>query len=281
MSEQHSPVIQVRELTKIYGPGCPECLHTTGPEQERNTCTRCGSIVSCAGIDLDVYPGEIVGIVGESGSGKITLIKSVVFDEQPTSGQLRLKSFDDGVGNVFHAGSRQKRWIRDHLMGVVYQNPHLGLRLDYTCGGNIAEKLIAAGWNHVGEIRERAGDLLARTRIQLDRMDDLPKHFSGGMQQRVQIAKALAHQPPLLMLDEVTTGLDVSVQAEILDLIRQLQRETRVAMIAVSHDFGVIRMLTDRTIVMKNGRIVEHGLTDQIMEDPQHPYTQLLVQSMI
>jgi putative phosphonate transport system ATP-binding protein len=101
------------------------------------------------------------------------------------------------------------------------------------------------------------------------------------MQQRVQISKAIANHPPLLFLDEVTTGLDVSVQAKVLDLIRELQQELGVAMIVVSHDLSVIRMLTDRTLVMKNGRIVEKGLTDQILQDPQHPYTQLLVSSIL
>jgi putative phosphonate transport system ATP-binding protein len=101
------------------------------------------------------------------------------------------------------------------------------------------------------------------------------------MQQRVQISKAIANNPPLLFLDEVTSGLDVSVQARVLDLIRQLQRELGVSMIVVSHDLAVIRMLTDRTMVMKNGRIVESGLTDQILQDPQHAYTQLLVSSLL
>jgi putative phosphonate transport system ATP-binding protein len=112
-------------------------------------------------------------------------------------------------------------------------------------------------------------------------MDDKPASFSGGMQQRVQIAKAIANNPPLLFLDEVTTGLDVSVQARVLDMIRELQRDLNIAMIVVSHDLSVIRMLTDRTLVMKNGRIVERGLTDQILQDPQHAYSQLLVSSLL
>jgi putative phosphonate transport system ATP-binding protein len=112
-------------------------------------------------------------------------------------------------------------------------------------------------------------------------MDDLPAYFSGGMQQRVQISKAIANNPPLLFLDEITSGLDVSVQAKVLDLIRGLQHEMGIAMIVVSHDLSVIRMLTDRTLVLKNGRIVERGLTDQILQDPQHEYTQLLVSSLL
>jgi putative phosphonate transport system ATP-binding protein len=112
-------------------------------------------------------------------------------------------------------------------------------------------------------------------------MDEPPRNFSGGMQQRVQIAKAISNEPAILLLDEVTTGLDVSVQAKVLDLIRTLQNEIKVSMLVVSHDLGVIRLLTNRTIVMKNGRIIESGLTDQILEDPQEEYTQILVNSAL
>jgi putative phosphonate transport system ATP-binding protein len=112
-------------------------------------------------------------------------------------------------------------------------------------------------------------------------MDEPPANFSGGMQQRVQIAKALSNSPQVLLLDEVTTGLDLSVQARVLDLIRNLQRELEIAMIVVSHDLGVIRLLCQRTLVMRHGRIVESGLTDQLFEDPQHEYTQLLVSSQL
>jgi putative phosphonate transport system ATP-binding protein len=278
---EERPMLAVQGLTKIHGRGCPHCLELTGPAMGGNRCPQCGSIVACADVNLTVYPGEIVGIVGESGSGKSTLMKCLHFDEPPTTGSVYLSKMEDGHANLFDLSLQKKRWVCNHLIGIVYQNPMMGLRLDFSSGGNIAEKLIAADWYHIGDIRERAGYLLKRTEIPLDRMDDLPKNFSGGMQQRVQIAKALANDPPLLLLDEITTGLDVSVQAQILDLIRQLKRALGITMVVVSHDFGVIRMLTERTFVMKDGRVVEQGLTDQILEDPQHPYTQLLVNSML
>ncbi|MBC2698197.1 MAG: ATP-binding cassette domain-containing protein [ANME-2 cluster archaeon] len=182
---------------------------------------------------------------------------------------------------MFQISSQKKQTIRNLHTGMVYQNPQLGLKFDITSGGNIAEKLLAANWRSVGRIRERAGELLERTEIPLTRMDDMPRNFSGGMQQRVQIAKALANDPDVLLLDELTTGLDVSVQARILDLIKDIRRNTEAAMVLITHDLGVIRLLAERTIVLKNGRIVEAGLTDQILEDPQHEYTQLLVNSVL
>jgi putative phosphonate transport system ATP-binding protein len=244
-------------------------------------CPETDCIVACAGISFDLYPGEVLGIVGESGSGKSTVVKLLYFDLDKTSGGAWLAPYEQGQANILEASGQQRRRIRNYLMGMVYQNPREGLNFGFSSGGNIAEKLIMAGQMHVGGIRERASYLLEKTEIPVRRMDDTPATFSGGMQQRVQISKAIANNPPLLFLDEVTTGLDVSVQARVLDLIRELQQELGIAMIVVSHDLSVIRMLTDRTLVMKNGRIVESGLTDQILQDPQHAYTQLLVSSLL
>lgn len=274
-------MLRVRDLTTIYGRGCERCVESTGPDVGSNRCPHCGSIVACAGISLDLEPGEVLGIVGESGSGKSTLVKCIYFDEKPTAGEAYLDVYEGGQVNLFSVSAQTRRYIRNHLFGMVYQHPHLGLNLNDSAGGNIAEKLLMAGLLHVGKIRGRAAELLDRTEVPVNRMDDKPRYFSGGMQQRVQIAKALANNPPLLLLDEVTSGLDVSVQARVLDLIRTLQRELGISMLIVSHDFGVVRMLTQRTAVMKDGRIVELGLTDQVMEDPQHPYTQLLVSSLL
>ena len=153
--------------------------------------------------------------------------------------------------------------------------------MKWSSSGYIAEKLIAAGKRNVKAMSERGEELLNAVKIPVHRMKEEPRKFSGGMQQRVQIAKALSNNPPILLLDEVTTGLDLSVQANVLDLIKKIQRELGVSMLVVSHDLGVIRMLADRTIVMLDGEIIEQGLTDQVMEDPQHPYTQQLVYSLL
>ncbi len=274
-------LLRVRGLTKIFGNPNENTIKCTGPEFGSNICPETDSIVACANIDFDLYPGEVLGIVGESGSGKSTIVKQLFFDLERTYGEAYLKVYGEGKCNIFDESNQKKRFMRNHLMGMVYQNPRDGLNFLFTSGGNIAEKLLMADMFHVGKIRQRASGLLRKTEVPVARMDDLPGFFSGGMQQRVQISKAIANNPPLLFLDEVTSGLDVSVQAKVLDLIRSLQKELGVAMIVVSHDLSVIRMLTDRTLVLKDGRIVENGLTDQILQDPQDQYTQLLVSSLL
>ena len=274
-------LLRVRGLTKIYGDPISNTINYTGPKFGTNQCPETDAMVACAEIDFDLYPGEVLGVVGESGSGKSTIVQLLYFDNEASGGDVRFRGFNDGNTNLLNVSNQKKRYIRNHLMGMVYQNPRDGLNFKFSGGGNIAEKLLMAGEFHVGRIRERASDLLERTEVPLPRMDNTPGSFSGGMQQRVQISKAIANNPPLLFLDEVTTGLDVSVQARVLDLIRGLQRQLGISMIVVSHDLSVIRMLTDRTMVMKDGRIVEAGLTDQILQDPQHEYTQLLVSSLL
>jgi len=224
---------------------------------------------------------EFVFITGKSGSGKSTVMKCLYFDQEVSSGSAMMKAYKGGTSNVFEESSQMKRYIRNHILGKVYQNPLLGLRMNNSSIGNVAEKLISAGERHVGKMVNRGTDLLRHVKIPEMRMKESPRGFSGGMQQRVQIAKALSNNPPILLLDEVTTGLDLSVQATVLDLIKQLQHELGISMLVVSHDLGVIRMLADRTMVLYNGSIVESGLTDQILEDPQHPYTQQLVQSLL
>jgi len=275
-----NPILQVKNLNKQYGPGCPSC---SGSDVElvKNFCPICRTVYACRNLSFELYPGEVLGIVGESGSGKSTMMKCLYFDESVTSGEGIISSYQNGTSNIFAQSSQQKRYIRNTLLGMVYQNPMLGLKMDFSAIGNIAEKLIAAGDRHVNHMETRGRELLEHVHIPPYRMKEEPKKFSGGMQQRVQIAKALSNHPPILLLDEVTTGLDLSVQASVLDLIKTIQRQFGVSMIVVSHDLAVIRMLANRTIVMLDGSIIEQGLTDQILEDPQHAFTQQLVYSLI
>jgi putative phosphonate transport system ATP-binding protein len=273
-------ILEVRNLSKIYGKGCPRCIESTGPEADTNMCPHCGSVVAIHDVSFDLHEGEILGLMGESGSGKSTVVKNLYFDQTSTSGEAKFIE-KNATHDMFHLNAAQQRRLRNQRFGMVYQNPHLGLNFGISSGGNIAERLLMNDVSHYGEIRARAKELLSRTEVLLSRMDESPAAFSGGMQQRVQIAKALATNPPLLYLDEVTTGLDLSVQARILDLILEIQQERNTAMIVVTHDLGVIRLLTGRALVMKYGRVIESGLTDQILEDPQHAYTQRLVASAL
>ena len=236
-----------------------------------------GSIVAAWDVGFEVAPGEALGVIGESGSGKSTVMRCIAGDQSSTAGEVYLRSVDNGRANVLDLDPSSRRRLRVADLAVVYQDPAEGLRLNVTAGGNIAEALTAAGWRHFGRIRDRAAQLLERTEVPLSRMDDLVGTFSGGMRQRVQLAKALANEPPVVLLDEPTTGLDASVAAGVLDLIRNLLEETGVAAVVVSHDFAVIEMLTTRCVVMNHGRIVEAGLTDRLLEDPHHPYSQRLV----
>jgi len=273
-------VLEVRNLSKRYGKACPSCFAKTGPLFESNICPDCGSVVAIHDISFDLYQGEILGIMGESGSGKSTVVNCLYFNQEPSTGKATF--FDqDRVYDLFQLNKAQQRRLSNQRFGMVHQNPHLGLNFDISAGGNIAERLLMSNVYNYADIRQRATLLLSRTEVSPERMDEMPKNFSGGMQQRVQIAKALATSPPLLFLDEVTTGLDLSVQAAILDLILEIQQQLRTAMIVVTHDLGVIRLLADRTLVMKYGRVIETGLTDQILEDPQHGYTQRLVASAL
>ena len=140
---------------------------------------------------------------------------------------------------------------------------------------------MAAGWRHYGEIRQCAAQWLADVEIAPSRLDELPITFSGGMQQRLQIARNLVTRPVLVFMDEPTGGLDVSVQARLLDLLRNLVRDLNLAVVIVTHDLGVARLLAHRLLVMKQGQVVESGLTDRVLDDPHHPYTQLLVSSVL
>lgn len=275
------PILHVVNLKKQYGPGCAHCHQNHEVALEKNRCPECGTVFACNDLSFDVYPGEILGVVGESGSGKSTMMKCLYFDEEVSSGEAYISCYEAGETNVFQESSQKLRHIRNTILGMVYQNPVLGLKMDFSSVGNIAEKMIAAGDRNVNRMENRSKVLLEHVHIPLARMKDEPKKFSGGMQQRVQIAKALSNHPPILLLDEVTTGLDLSVQASVLDLIKTIQQELGISMIVVSHDLAVIRMLADRTMVMLDGKIIEQGLTDQILENPQHAYTQQLVYSLI
>jgi putative phosphonate transport system ATP-binding protein len=244
-------------------------------------CKSFGARVACRDVSFALWPGEVLAVVGESGSGKTTLLNCLSARLPPDSGNVAYRLRDGGVADLFALSEPARRLLARTDWGFVHQNPRDGLRLGLSAGANIGERLMAVGTRHYGDIREAASDWLAKVEIDLDRIDDLPVNFSGGMQQRLQIARNLVSRPRLVFMDEPTGGLDVSVQARLLDLLRGLCDELGLAAIVVTHDLGVARLLAHRMLVMRGGAVVETGLTDQVLDDPQHPYTQLLVSSML
>ncbi|HWA80657.1 MAG TPA: phosphonate C-P lyase system protein PhnK [Acetobacteraceae bacterium] len=247
----------------------------------RNLSVTLGRVAALDGVDIDLWPGEVLGIVGESGSGKTTLLKTLYGAQAPDHGIVHYRDPDGGVHDVHRMPLPVLRTLHRSDWGFIFQEPRQALRMGVSAGGNVGERLMARGARHYGNIREAAITWLGQVEIDTARVDDLPRTFSGGMLQRLQIARTLVTHPRLVFMDEPTGGLDVSVQARLLDLIRGLVARLHIAVLLVTHDIGVARLLADRILVMQAGRVVETGLTDQVLDDPQEPYTQLLVSSVL
>ncbi|ATJ84366.1 phosphonate C-P lyase system protein PhnK [Halomonas beimenensis] len=250
-------LLEARDVTRLYGPG-----------------------KGCEAIDFTLHAGEVLGIVGESGSGKSTLLRTLCGMEAPDAGRV-LYHGHEGELDLYAIGEARRRALLRMEWGLVHQNPRDGLRLGVSAGANVGERLMALGQRHYGQLRAAGQDWMGRVELDPGRIDDAPQHFSGGMQQRLQIARTLVTRPRLVFMDEPTGGLDVSVQARLLDTLRTLVRELGLSVVLVTHDLAVARLLADRLLVMRRGRVVESGLTDQILDDPQHAYTQLLVSSVL
>ncbi len=256
--DRTQPLLKVNGLSKLYGP-------------EKG----------CQDVSFELYPGEVLGIVGESGSGKSTLLSLLSGRCPPDSGVIDYRRIQGDWLDLYSASEAERRTLLRTEWGFVEQNPRDGLRMAVSAGANIGERLMAQGVRNYQQLRAAGLDWLDQVEIDPARIDDLPRTFSGGMQQRLQIARNLVSGPRLVFMDEPTGGLDVSVQARLLDLMRGLVRELDLAVVIVTHDLAVARLLADRLIVMRRSRVVETGLTDQILDDPQHPYSQLLVSSVL
>jgi putative phosphonate transport system ATP-binding protein len=240
-----------------------------------------GAIPALAGVDVDLWPGEVLGVVGESGSGKSTLLNVLSGRMRPERGVVWYRDPDGTLHDVHAMPQPALRALHRSDWGFVQQNPRENLRMTVSAGGNVGERLMAQGVRHYGRIRTDAINWLQQVEIDAGRVDDMPATFSGGMLQRLQIARTLVTHPRLVFMDEPTGGLDVSVQARLLDLIRGLVTRLGIAAVLVTHDLAVARLLASSMIVMQRGRVVESGLTDQVLDDPHHPYTQLLVSSVL
>jgi putative phosphonate transport system ATP-binding protein len=252
------PLLKVRQLSKSYG-----------------------TIQACDRISFDLYPGQVLGIVGESGSGKTTLLNAIAGGLAIDGGTIAYINHNGESLEITQLPEAQSRRLMRTEWGFVRHNPHDGLRMKVSAGANIAERLLDVGARHYGNMRQEAAHWLQQVEIDPARIDALPNTFSGGMQQRLQLARVLVTRPRLVLMDEPTGGLDVSVQARLLDLLRSLVRTFHLSVIIVTHDLGVARLLADRLLVMKNSQVVEAGLTDRVLDDPQHPYTQLLTSATL
>ena len=240
-----------------------------------------GGRIGCGNVSFDLWPGEVLGIVGESGSGKTTLLNCLSGRLEPSSGSVWYAASQTGPVDIYRIPEPTRRLLMRTDWGIVHQNSTESLRMRVSAGGNVGERLMAVGMRHYGKIRQKSLNWLARVEMEPDRIDDLPVTFSGGMLQRLQIARTLVTLPRLVFMDEPTSGLDVSVQARLLDLIRGLVRELNLSVVVVTHDLAVVRLISHRLMVMRRGEVVEEGLTDQVLDDPQDSYTQLLVSSVI
>jgi putative phosphonate transport system ATP-binding protein len=252
------PLLQVHNVTRYYG-----------------------DRIGCADVSFDLWPGEVLAIVGESGSGKTTLLNCLSTRLAPTAGAIEYRMRDGTMRNLYQLTEAERRLLMRTDWGFVHQNAADGLRMNVSAGANVGERLMAVGERHYGNIRSTANDWLGRVEIDSDRIDDDPRSFSGGMRQRLQIARNLVTRPRLVFMDEPTGGLDVSVQARLLDLLRRLVADLGLSVVIVTHDLAVARLLSHRIMVMRHGNVIETGLTDQVLDDPREPYTQLLVSSIL
>lgn len=244
-------------------------------------CKSYGRQLACRDVSFSLYAGEVLAIVGESGSGKSTLLQLLSGQLAPSAGRVLYRMRDGVTRNLAEIGEAERRLLFRTDWGFVHQDPALGLRMGVSAGANVGERLMAVGWNNYGRIRDSATSWLQRVEIDASRIDDAPRTYSGGMRQRLQIARNLVTAPRLVFMDEPTGGLDVSVQARLLDLLRGLVGELGLAVVIVTHDLAVARLLSHRVMVMKGGHVIETGLTDQVLDDPHEPYTQLLVSSIL
>jgi len=240
-----------------------------------------GARIGCRGVSFELHEGEALAVVGESGSGKTTLLQLLSGEFAPTTGKVSYRLRDGDLRSLADLGEAERRFLMRTDWGFVRQDAREGLRMTVSAGANVGERLMGIGARHYGRIRATALEWLDRVEIEPERIDDAPASYSGGMRQRLQLARNLVTSPRLVFMDEPTGGLDVSVQARLLDLLRGLIADLKLAIVIVTHDLSVARLLSHRIMVMRRGRVIETGLTDQVLDDPREEYTQLLVSSVL
>jgi oligopeptide transport system ATP-binding protein len=250
----NAPVLEVKDLVKHY------------PVRRGGR-----SVRAVDGVSLSVGPGEVLGLVGESGSGKSTIGRCVLRLTEPTAGSVYL-----GGRDVTHLSRRALQPLRRDVH-MVFQDPYSSLNPRFTVGQIVAEPLRRHGVARGAEAETRVREMLERVGLSADMRTRRPHELSGGQRQRVGLARALVLEPKLVVADEPVSALDVSVQASVLNLVADLQRDMGFSCLFITHDLSVVEFLADRIAVMYLGRIVETGPTEKIFAEPQHPYTQALL----
>ena len=261
-SRGHEPLLSVRDLRTYFY-------------------TKTDVVRAVNGVSFEVFPGEVVGIVGESGCGKSVTALSVLGLIDPPGQVVGGEVFFDGR-DLLKLGGRSLRHIRGNDIAMIFQNPVGALNPVFTIGRQLTEAIRAHQKVGGKQAREQAIRLLERVGIPdpVQRLKQYPHQFSGGMAQRIVIAMALANQPKLLIADEPTTALDVTIQAQILELLGELNEEFGMAVIHITHNMGLVAESCSRTVVMYGGKISESGLTETVFRSPLHPYTQALLKSV-
>ncbi len=271
------PLLSVRDLKKHY------------PIKKGLLSRQVGAAKAVDGISFDIYPGETLGLVGESGCGKSTAASSIIRLEDPTDGEVLFNGGGRGGATRNADGTHPndvtrfdkqelKAFRRDAQM--IFQDPSSSFNPRMTIGSSVAELLLVHGMTDKHRRRAIVEDLLERVGLSAADYDRYPHEFSGGQKQRIALARALVLNPDLIVADEPVSALDVSIQAEIISLIEDIQTEFGLSLLFISHDMGVIQQIADRVAVMYLGEIVEIGPTEQIFSDPQHPYTEALLSSI-
>jgi ABC-type glutathione transport system ATPase component len=256
VSDETAPAIEVRDVTRDYHRPRASLLHASPP------------VHALRGVSFDVAAGERFGIVGESGCGKSTLLRILSGLDRPTTGTVRVEGRE-----ISRLPERRLKFLRERLQ-LVFQDPMGSLDPRMRIHDVIAEPLVAQGQ---GGRKERVSELLQAVGLRADAARRYPHQFSGGQRQRISIARALAPRPHILVADEPVSALDVSVRAQVLNLIADLVEELSLTLVFVSHDLSVVRHVCDRVAVMNNGEIVEIGPVEQVYNVPQHPYTRKLI----
>ncbi|WP_374561979.1 ABC transporter ATP-binding protein [Ideonella sp.] len=257
-NQSNAPVLEARDLRRDY-------------PVSRGWMKGTATVQALAGVSFSVQAGRTLAVVGESGCGKSTLARLLTMIELPTSGQLMIDGKD-----VAHADAALRHSLRRQIQ-IVFQNPYGSLNPRQTVGDALMEPLLV---NHLGDATEReaaARAMLRQVGLREEHFNRYPHMFSGGQRQRVAIARALMLKPRVLVLDEPVSALDVSIRAQVLNLLDDLQQALGVAYIFISHDLGVVRHVADDVMVMYLGRCVEQGPRDAVFDNPQHPYTKALL----